>query len=298
MYTITRIRKKHGGIRLIYKPSPKLRRRIAYHMPELIQRMLDVCDYRICHGFMPGRSPVTNASYHIGYRFTVSFDLSCYFDTITAQHLRGIVDEDVLETCLLDGSPRQGLPSSPALANISGAALDADLAALGYRYTRYADDLTFSTDFEWEVNELLFKVPGIVESHGFRVNPSKTHVQGYRQGRRRITGVCVDENGVHESRRNRRKRRAARHQKHEGSANGLAAWYGSPRVFCPICLAKKPMKYRGGDAEWLNGHLRLLHQLRVPLDEINAMFSWRGSVLDMADAVEEIRERYVVGMLA
>lgn len=82
-------------------------------------------------------------------------------------------------------------------------------------YTRYADDLAFSFNFPDVVEMLMREVPRIVEKHGFRINPSKTHLQCAKAGRRIITGVAVD-SGVHPTREIKRRIRAAAHQSETG----------------------------------------------------------------------------------
>ncbi|MEO9322632.1 reverse transcriptase family protein [Nocardioides sp. C4-1] len=92
----------------------------------------------------------------------------------------------------------QGAPTSPALANLAAFRLDVRLTALarswGGRYTRYADDLTFSGDRGWGTgtSRLLDAIDDVVRDEGFRLNPRKTGVMP-RAGRQVLGGLVVNE---------------------------------------------------------------------------------------------------------
>ncbi|HEX7276516.1 MAG TPA: reverse transcriptase family protein, partial [Acidimicrobiales bacterium] len=93
----------------------------------------------------------------------------------------------------------QGAPSSPALANLVAFGLDRRLAglsaAVGMTYTRYADDLAFSSPARRtgaEVRRLVDAIGRIAAEVGFRVNPAKTSVRGAGQ-RQRLAGVVVNQ---------------------------------------------------------------------------------------------------------
>lgn len=219
--------KKSGGWRVIYAPSPEEMAALKRMVPELNAAALAADKHHVAHGFMPGRSPVTNAMVHRGFMYSLSFDLADWFDTVTLDHvLRMGLNMPLakwphveLETCFVDGAARQGLPTSPAIANIAAAAMDNDIVALRVRgrlgwsygsYSRYADDLTFSFDRECTAAWLMKEIPLIVERHGFKINPAKTKLQCAKAGRRMITGVAVDTD-VHVPRFIKRKLRAATH---------------------------------------------------------------------------------------
>jgi hypothetical protein len=92
----------------------------------------------------------------------------------------------------------QGAPSSPALANLSAYRMDCRLAALassaGAIYTRYADDLAFSSgrDFDRVVRRFQLHVCAIVMEEDFAVHHRKTRIM--RRGvRQRLAGVVVNE---------------------------------------------------------------------------------------------------------
>lgn len=221
-----RIPKGGGRYRVVVVPTRKQKARLRAELPRLeaAAMLLDV--HGVQHGFTPGRSPVTNAAAHKGYRFTASWDLVDCFDRVKREHVEAM-GVTAPKLAYYGGIARQGLPTSPALCNIALAALDRDIVTvLGGRgaYTRYADDLTVSTDDHEVVREMLAAMPGLVERHGHEVHPRKTHVQDARSGRRVITGVAVEGDRLYATRESRRKLRAAQHRGKSAAVAGLEEW--------------------------------------------------------------------------
>lgn len=190
----------------------------------------------VVHGFVPGRSAVTNALAHVGRRFSLCFDLKDFFDTVTCENeaVRQI-EENIRPMWVCDnsngalyddwfwlmptGCASQGLPTSPHIANFAAMPMDQDIQrerkrnrfGWSFTYTRYADDLTFSYDIP-SVGQLIREfVPRIVAAHGFVLNEEKTHFYDGRHGMRIITGVAVSHNGVHMTRQTKRRLRSATH---------------------------------------------------------------------------------------
>jgi hypothetical protein len=165
--------KKTGGERIISAPMPRLKRAQYWVLDNILAK---APLHPAAHGFTRGRSIVSNASPHIGQAVVINVDLKDFFPSIAMPRVKGVFKtlgyseqvatvlallstESASETVVVDGEtfhvshgPRtlpQGAPSSPALTNILCRCLDARLqgaaAKLGFRYTRYADDLTFSS---------------------------------------------------------------------------------------------------------------------------------------------------------
>jgi hypothetical protein len=225
-----KIPKGNGAFRTIYVPSSAEKSRLRSALGQIARKAERACPEGVCHGFRRMRSPVTNALAHVGHAYTLCFDLTDFFDSVTADRLKGSLTEEELSLVLVDGAARQGLPTSPAVANLAAAPLDhAILKFLESRklqviYTRYADDLSFSYDDPAAADVLLSAVPRIVGRCGFRVNRRKTRLQAASAGRRVVTGVAVDDHGVHPTRAVRRRLRAARHQGKQLQARGLEEW--------------------------------------------------------------------------
>jgi retron-type reverse transcriptase len=214
------IPKKTGGIRAISAPKPALARAQQWVLGQILARLAAEPE---AHGFVPGRSIVSNAAPHVNKAVVVNLDLKDFFPTLTFARVKGLFVAfgygEAVATCLallctepprvavdLDGRAisvaigarvlPQGACTSPAITNLACRRLDRRLAGVarkyGFSYTRYADDLTFSRDAGDGVGGLLRAVRAILADEGFAEHPEKTHVM--RRGRRQeVTGVTVNE---------------------------------------------------------------------------------------------------------
>lgn len=232
--------KKTGGYRQISAPMPRLKA-AQYWILDNILAKVPVHD--AAHGFAPGRSILTNAAPHAGRDVVVNLDMKDFFPTLSWRRVRGkfrglgysegvatvlalVCTEPDIDEVELDGQrlylrkgPRrlpQGAPTSPALTNLICSRLDKRLsglaAKLGFTYTRYADDMTFSASGEaaGKVGTLLKAVGEIVTAEGFTVHPDKTRIMR-KHRRQEVTGLVVN-NGVGVPRDTLRRFRALIHQ--------------------------------------------------------------------------------------
>lgn len=230
---ITKIPKKNGKFRTIYVPSKEEKRELRKLLRSINKKQIKYLDKEVVHGFFPKRNPVTNAKRHIGYEYTLCFDLHDFFDSVTLDKVGFRLTDKQREKCFVDGAARQGLPTSPALANLAAWPMDKgilyymkmkDMRGKDIVYTRYADDLSFSFNDPSLIKKLRKDIPDIVKKHGFEINHSKTRCQAAVAGRRIICGVAVDKDSIYPTRKSRRKLRAALHQNHMRSAQGLKEW--------------------------------------------------------------------------
>ena len=213
--------KKTGGERIISAPMPRLKRAQYWVLDNILAR---AAVHPAAHGFLPGRSIVSNAAPHVGQAVVANVDLKDFFPSIDLARVRGVFTqlgfgkqvattlallctESPTEQLSVDGETfhvatgarvlPQGAPSSPALTNILCRRLDARLqgaaAKLGFSYTRYADDLTFSGDAaaRKQAGKLLWRVRQIVVDEGFTPHPDKQHVMAASQ-RQSVTGIVVN----------------------------------------------------------------------------------------------------------
>jgi retron-type reverse transcriptase len=155
------------------------------------------------HGFVAGRSIVTNASCHVGQELVVTADIRNFFPSITASQVSAAIaplDMSLVERCAIiklvtrrDRLP-QGAPTSPHLANLVARYLDMRLTGLalcgGWNYTRYADDLAFSGN--GDPRRLLEDVRFHVAAEGFHLARNKTRIMP-RSRRQSVTGLVVNE---------------------------------------------------------------------------------------------------------
>lgn len=207
------IPKKSGGVRKISAPVKPLKD-IQYAINILLQAIFTPSDSAM--GFVTGRNVRDNAMIHIGQTCIFNIDIENFFPSITKIMVRKALQRELGDTltsndviniiCSLCTVPNndgievlpQGAPSSPILSNIVLKILDNEMSVLaeraGYRYSRYADDMTFShskpirrMNRYWES-----RVFNIVERYGLKVNDSKTktYVRGIRQ---EVTGVIVSD---------------------------------------------------------------------------------------------------------
>ena len=238
------IPKKSGGERQIWAPMPKLKAAQHWVLRNIAERLTV---HGAAHGFIPGRSIYTNALEHIDASVVVSLDLADFFPTFTFKRVKGIFRQAgyldgiaTLLALLCTEAPReeveydgeryfialgdrclpQGSPASPALTNAACLRLDRRLMGFaekyGWRYTRYADDLTFSLpsdrgadapDISDQIKQLLGAARAIVEGEGLKLRADKTHIMRPNR-RQKVTGLVV--NGADQPRTPREMRRRVR----------------------------------------------------------------------------------------
>ena len=223
-YTAFTIPKKSGGLRQIYAPEPGLKLVQARLSAMLQDCIADINKDRkssdvISHGFRRGKSIVTNAQQHCNRRHVFNVDIENFFPTINLGRVRGffiknnhfLLKEPVANAlaqiaCHQNELP-QGAPTSPVVSNLIAHHLDIRLVALAERYgcyySRYADDLTFSTNLKdfpskigkfdeesgaWVAGRSLRRE---LKSCGFSLNAKKTRIQ-FKQSRQDVTGIIVN----------------------------------------------------------------------------------------------------------
>lgn len=235
------IPKKTGGIRAISAPKPQLAQCQRWIFEQILAR-LPVTTH--AHGFVPQRSCVSNARMHVGQPVLVNLDLKDFFPSVCFGRVRGLfkamgyggqvatllallctepprvagsIEADpqqrVFHVALGERSLPQGACTSPAISNLICRQLDLRLAGLarhlGFVYTRYADDLSFSGSDRNQVGRLLAAVRRALQREGLAEHPDKTRVMG--QGRRQeVTGLVVNQ-GVGLRREDKRRLRAILH---------------------------------------------------------------------------------------
>lgn len=250
--------KKTGGERLISAPMPRLKRAQYWVLDNILAK---VPAHGAAHGFLAGRSIVSNATPHAGHDVVINLDVKDFFPSIAFGRIKGVFrhlgygeamatllallcSENRAQAWQVDGEKLfvggkarervlpQGAPTSPMLTNLLCRRLDRRLLGLarqlGFVYTRYADDLTFSASGEAardNVGRLLGRVRWILRDEGFTPHPDKERVM--RKGRRQeVTGLVVNADKPGVSRETRRRLRAALHRATQASAGKPAHWQG------------------------------------------------------------------------
>jgi retron-type reverse transcriptase len=231
-YISFQIPKKSGGKRTIDAPTG----RIKFIQSKLSKLLLDCIDEinsqkkhlkhkkktaptlpQLSHGFARKRSIITNAHMHTNQKNVLNIDLDNFFDCFNFGRVRGFfiknknfnLNDDVAtaiaKIACYDNRLPQGSPCSPVITNLITHSLDIRLAYLAKRYScvysRYADDITFSTRKPAFPSQLMKESSGAyvvgkrlrreIESSGFSINRKKTRIQ-YKDSRQDVTGLVVN----------------------------------------------------------------------------------------------------------
>lgn len=214
-YTSFEIKKRRGGTRTIHAP----RSNIKLIQKNIARELGKLKTFKPCvNGFVTGRSIISNARPHVGQRFVLNVDLEDFFGSINFGRIYGMLTSDpykfnkpvaaaIAKACTLDNKIPQGAPSSPVVSNLICSKLDAELSRLarahGCIYTRYADDLTFSSSRRISLAQRVRDPDGrvstqlsptlisIIENNGFRINAKKIRLSE-TQHRHEVTGLIVN----------------------------------------------------------------------------------------------------------
>ena len=212
--------KKSGGTRQLAAPHQSLAAAQQWVLANVLSK---VPAHDAAHGFVVGRSTVTNAGPHVGRAVVVNADLTDFFPTITFPRTLGLFrqlgyspavatvlallcTEAPRRTVVYAGKPfhvaagprslPQGACTSPSISNLVARRLDRRLSGiatkLGWTYTRYADDMTLSGGDDQKVGYLLARVRHITADEGFAVNEAKTRVQRPNTAQI-VTGLVVND---------------------------------------------------------------------------------------------------------
>jgi RNA-directed DNA polymerase len=203
--------KKSGGYRKISAPNfelKKLQRRINRNLT----KKYIVTMQKGIHGFIP-KLPHTetlgimsNARPHVGMKFVLNMDIKNFFHSISTLQIMdalmqkpfaydAVSAEIMALICCYKRKLPMGAPTSPTLSNIYCIEMDAEL--INYcstqliQYTRYADDLTFSSN-EPDFADSIPILRNLICKYGFEINEKKYRMQSHL-GAQRVTGLKVNE---------------------------------------------------------------------------------------------------------
>ncbi|OUO35056.1 reverse transcriptase domain-containing protein [Olsenella sp. An290] len=253
-YTEWLVPKRNGeGFRRISSPMANLRRvqrAIANGLSEFYSPL------KCVYGFVCERNVAMNALQHARKRTVLTLDLKDFFPSISAPRVRGLFmkamdfPQDVADTLTnlvcYEGSLPQGAPTSPVISNMICFKMDRALlnfaANSGFTYTRYADDLVFSSTSAYSARKMVDQgknvVDGInrfiidtIESNGFEINERKVHVAN-RGSRQIVNGIIVNQK-CNIRRSQYREFRALFHRWiREGCSSAAAAYFGNKKNHC------------------------------------------------------------------
>ena len=210
-YKTFHIKKKSGKLREINAPCYQLK--ILLYITNIVFKAL-YTPSESAMGFTEGRSIVDNAQMHVGHNYILNIDLENFFPSIPQPRVWARlqlppfslplkVANVVAGLCCTpneDGTQNvlpQGAPTSPILTNAICDTLDRRMRGVakhyGLHYSRYADDMTFSSmhNVYHEDGEFMNEVKRIIEDQGFKMNDDKTRL--LRDGERQeVTGLTVN----------------------------------------------------------------------------------------------------------
>ena len=219
-YRQFKVKKKSGGFRLITTPRNRSFVMVLSAVNELLKSMYTPSDYAM--GFTEGRSVVSNASVHKGQNYVFNIDLKDFFPSIEQPRvwkrlqlapfsfpekiasliaglcsMKEILTDDTRKQTACYVLP-QGAPTSPIITNMICDTLDRRLAGLakrfGLHYSRYADDITFSSMHHvyQKDGEFRKELRRIISDQHFIINENKTRLQK-KGARQEVTGIIVSD---------------------------------------------------------------------------------------------------------
>lgn len=206
------IPKKSGEPRIINAPTGALKsiqKRLLFAIEKTI------CDEsgnksNISHAFEKNKSIITNAKIHRNKKIVMNFDLNDFFGSFHFGRVCGFFQKNryfnlpyevavaITQLVCFNGSLPQGAPTSPIITNLISQIMDIRLLKLAKKYrldfTRYADDLTFSTNDKnilGHYDEFYKQLELEINSAGFKINEEKTRLQ-FRDSQQMVTGLTVN----------------------------------------------------------------------------------------------------------
>ena len=207
-YHLFWVRKKDGSKRWIEDPDDRLQAiqdKLAFYLGTVYYLQKTAAAYGFIISVKRDKDPrhiVTNAQQHLGKGYLFNADLEDFFHQIKEARLEKIfakppfefsdkVIELLVNICTNQGRLPMGAPTSPVLSNFATIEMDKELLTLAqwaeWRYTRYADDLSFSSTTDFKEAEIE-QIKGIVEREGYRFNSDKFKRMGPGD-KKIITGV-------------------------------------------------------------------------------------------------------------
>ncbi|PFI53287.1 reverse transcriptase [Bacillus cereus] len=194
------IAKKNGDKRIIHEPLPTLKIIQEWILHEILNN-IDVSPY--AKAYRKKVSLKDNVKFHRNQKKVLRLDIKDFFGSIKQNQVLSIflkigytIDVSTLlaKICTLSGKLPQGSPTSAALSNLVMRGFDKEISLYcnekKIRYTRYADDMTFSGDFKEQ--KLIKKVKSYLSWIRLELNLDKTNLMR-KHNRQLVTGITVNE---------------------------------------------------------------------------------------------------------
>lgn len=211
-YKTFTIPKKDGGERTIEAPGSELKK-VLSRLNRYLQSTYLFEQSSAAHGFVTSvandddrKSILSNAKKHVGRPYMLNVDLKSFFHSISREKVlniflgqpfkfKGELADLLADLVTYQKRLPMGTPTSPVLSNFACRSLDKKLLAMSkdllWVYTRYADDLTFSSKQSFVV-EKINSVFRIIRDEGFEVNTQKVKRFG-PDDTKIVTGLIVSD---------------------------------------------------------------------------------------------------------
>lgn len=205
-YKSFKIPKKNGSYRLIHQPIDDLNTLTKFLLKSLKtkipEKIYDVCSY----GFTKDKSIIQNSKLHINKNFVINIDLKNYFSSIDKDKVKSklikfykLTDKEAdfySDILTYKDTLPQGACTSPFISNLVTFDLDRAIDRIcknnNITYSRYVDDLTFSTDDNIYPSKPLNQIRFLIKNYGYKINKSKFRV--YQSNKRQlVTGLVVNQ---------------------------------------------------------------------------------------------------------
>ena len=214
-YTSFEIPKKAGGTRVIDSPNKQLKRiqrRLGKKIYDIHKNYLDQnrIASNISHGFEVGKGIITNARIHKNKKYLLNIDIANFFSSVNFGRVQGYFNKSqeflfskevstiISQLVCYDKKLPQGAPTSPIISNLIFNIVDLRILSLAKKYklsyTRYADDMSFSTNnraFQTDYINFIQELRNLLENSGFEINDNKTRLE-YYSSRQEVTGLTVN----------------------------------------------------------------------------------------------------------
>lgn len=214
-YKSFEIPKKAGGTRVIDSPNKQLKRiqrQLGKKIYDIHKNYIDQkrIASNISHGFETGKGIITNARIHKNKKYLLNIDIANFFSSINFGRVQGYFNKSqefmfskevstiISQLVCYEKKLPQGAPTSPIISNLIFNIVDLRILSLAKKYklsyTRYADDMSFSTNnraFQTDYIEFIQELKVLLKNSGFDINESKTRLE-YYSSRQEVTGLTVN----------------------------------------------------------------------------------------------------------
>ncbi len=229
------IEKSNGKFRHISSPKPELKK-IQYILKKEIFDKIPLKKY--IYGFRKNISTFDNAKTHCKSKVLINIDIHDFFPSISFFRVRKylmslgysgeiatvislLVTKQDADSGVINGKKYfifnnsrylpQGSPCSPVISNLVVNSMDEQLLKraekLGFVYTRYADDMSFSSKNTNNIRAMLYMIKRTLELYGFKANEHKTKVL-FPHMSQNVTGLVINSGQPKINRKWRRNLRA------------------------------------------------------------------------------------------